>query len=260
MRKSHAESWGVAPRPGAGARSRPPSAQRTLDQAPTRGGRRKGAGRKRGARPNVRHVARPPHSKWVPVHVTLRRAKGLPSLRAERLHNLLKAIIRELGRRVGFRIVHYSVQADHVHLIVEAESNTILSSGMRSFAIRVARLVNSRVLRRRRGHVWGDRYHRRDLGTPPEVRNALVYVLGNGAKHGETKAGQIDPCSSGRWFDGWVNPLPPPEEESPTRPPDTWLLRTGWATVFPGFLFPSEVPKAASGHGKVPGAATRCSA
>jgi REP element-mobilizing transposase RayT len=218
----------------------------TLDEAPTHGGRREGAGRKPGKRPNVRHVTRPAHARWRPVHVTLRRAKGLPSLRAELLHNRIKKAIRET-RREGFRIVHYSVQADHVHLIIEADTEEILTSGMRSFAIRVALDVNKRVLRRRRGRVWGDRYHRRDLGSPPEVRHALVYVLANGAKHGHTTAGQLDPCSSGRWFDGWVMPLAPPEEASPLQPPDTWLLRTGWTNVYPGFLFPSEVPKAARG-------------
>jgi hypothetical protein len=45
----------------------------------------------------------------------------------------------------------------------------------------MARALN-RVLRRS-GRVWGDRYHRRDLATPHEVRHALVYVLDNVKKH-----------------------------------------------------------------------------
>jgi len=79
------------------------------------------------------------------------------------------------------------------------------------------------------------------------VRNALVYVLANGVKHGVVKAGEIDPCSSARWFDGYVTPLPKPEEASPSQPPDTWLLKTGWFHGLPGLHFPSEVPKAARG-------------
>jgi len=47
---------------------------------------------------------------------------------------------------MGFRIVQYSVQADHVHLIVEAENDAVLTNGMRSFAIRFARRVNSEIL------------------------------------------------------------------------------------------------------------------
>jgi putative transposase len=177
--------------------------------------------------------------------VTLRRAKDLPSLRAERLYLLIKRVVREVQAREGFRVVHYSVQADHVHLIIEAESDAILSNGMRSFAIRVARQMNRDVFRRKRGRVWGDRYHRRDLGSPRQVRHALVYVLANGVKHGEIKAGQLDPCSSARWFDGYVTRLEPQTEPSPVKPPNTWLLETGWSKVYPGFLLPTEVPKAA---------------
>jgi hypothetical protein len=76
--------------------------------------------------------------------------------------------------------------------------------------------------------VWGDRYHARALGTPREVRNAIVYVLMNAKKHRRGAVG-LDPCSSAWWFDGWKTPLQ-------TGPPDrpvvelakTWLLKTGW--------------------------------
>jgi putative transposase len=84
----------------------------------------------------------------------LRRAKGLPGFRSERLHGLLKRAIRDT-RRDGFRITHYSVQQDHIHLIAEAEDKAKLSNGMRSFVVRVAMRVNSRILGRRRGRVWG---------------------------------------------------------------------------------------------------------
>ena len=179
------------------------------------------------------------------MHVTLRRVKGLPSLRAERIHNALKEAVRET-RREGFRIAHYSVQHDHVHLIVEAEDERVLSSGMRSFAVRAARRVNKRALPGRRGSLWSGRYHRRDLASPTEVRHALVYVLANGVKHGVVARGTIDPCSSGAWFEGWITPRPAPSEPSPTERPRTWLLREGWSDVFPGFLFPTEIPKPAA--------------
>ena len=142
------------------------------------------------------------------MHVTLRRAKGLPGFRSERLHGLLKRAIRDT-RREGFRITHYSVQQDHIHIIVEAEDKTTLSNGMRSFAVRVAMRVNSRILGRRRGRVWGGRYHRRDLTSPSDVRSALVYVLANHLKHGEYDVGLLDPCSSGPWFTG-CEPTPRP--------------------------------------------------
>jgi putative transposase len=253
--------WGVEPTK---RRKRPKPTQATMATAParrskrtprqlslaevrTRGGPRKGSGRKPkvpGARPNVVHRARPEHPRSLPVHVTLRRAKGLPGFRSERLHGLLKRAIRDT-RREGFRITHYSVQQDHLHIIVEAADKTKLSNGMRSFAVRVAMRVNSRILGRRRGRVWGDRYHRRDLTSPRDVRNALVYVLANHLKHGEYDVGLLDPCSSGPWFTGWSHALEPPSEKTPVQPAVTWVLRKGWSTLGGGGpIRLGEVPSA----------------
>jgi REP element-mobilizing transposase RayT len=229
---------------GASRRSRGEAAtqvQVTLDQARTWGGRRAGAGRKPGPRPNVAHLARPEHAPYVPVLVTLRRANGLPSLRTGRLHDEVKAAVRHT-RREDFRVVHYSVQADHVHLIVEADDSAALTNGMRSFAVRAAMRINRRVLRRPRGHVWGDRYHRRDLRSPRQVRNTLVYVMSNHLKHGETDVGLLDPCSSGPWWEGWIHVLEPPAEPCPVASPTTWLLNGGWQRL--GLLHLGEVPRA----------------
>ena len=177
------------------------------------------------------------------MHVTLRRAKGLPSFRSERLHNLLREAIRET-RREGFRIVHYSLQADHVHIVVEAEDARILSNGMRSFAVRVAMRINRRIFGRRSGRVWGDRYHTHELSSPREVRNTLVYVLKNHVKHGEYDVGPVDPCSSGPWWDGWMQVVNPPLDPSSVEAPTTWLLRRGWRgrNGF-GFIHLGELPR-----------------
>ena len=193
-------------------------------------------------RPNVHHVVRPKHSKWCPVHVTLRRAKGLPSFRTELLHCLMKRAIAD-SQREGFRIVEYSVQADHVHLVIEAESGSALTSGMRSFAVRVAMRVNSRVLRRHRGRVWGDRYHRRDLTSARQVRNALVYCLQNYKKHQRVTSGapRIDLCSSARWFQGWTAIRQHDDGPRPTEQAHTVLLRTAWQKH--GFIHPGEAPR-----------------
>ena len=220
--------------------------QLSFAEVPTGGGPRKGAGRKPkdpSARPNVVHRTRPLHRSELPVHITLRRAKGLPGFRSERLHRLLKEAIRDT-RREGFHITHYSVQQDHLHIVVEADDPTTLTNGMRSFAVRIAMRVNRRILGRRRGRVWGDRYHRRDLPSPRAVRNALVYVLANHLKHGEVDVGLLDPCSSGPWFSGWTHLLEPPSEPSPLEPAQTWVLRGGWITRGGGRIRLGEVPRA----------------
>jgi REP element-mobilizing transposase RayT len=149
-------------------------------------------------------------------------------------------------RREGFRIVQYSVQSDHVHLVIESESAAALTSGMRSFTVRVAMRVNWLLFGRRKGRVWGDRYHRRDLGSPKEVRYALVYVLSNHLKHGHATVGLVDPCSSGPWFNGWMHMRGPPPSDAPSgQPARTWLLDEGWWRRGGGFIHLGERPRAA---------------
>ena len=138
-------------------------------------------------------------------------------------------------------MVHYSIQGNHLHLIVEADDRKALGRGMMSIASRVARAVN-RVLGRT-GAVLRDRYHLRILRTPLEMRRALAYVLLNARKHlgrlGQ-RVGRVDPASSGAWFDGWSyegwqqDPRPPPVAAA-----RSWLARIGWRRH--GLLDPSEV-------------------
>src|SRR5215831_776865 len=171
---------------------------------PTRGGRRRGAGRKAArVRRAVVHAARPEHSKAHPVHVTLRASRRLPSLRRE---VVFLEIRRALGRtaRAWFRLVHFSAQADHLHLLVEADDKSSLSRGLMGLAIRVARAVNRVLLRT--GRVWDDRFHAHPLRSPREVRHAIVYVLMNAKKH-LPGAPNFDPCSSAASFTEWSVPL-----------------------------------------------------
>ena len=220
--------------------------QVSLAHKKTRGGPRPGAGRPPASkRPNVAHRRRAElDGLTVPSHLTMRRAKGLPSLRSERLANLIRAAIK-LSQSAGFRVVHYSIQADHLHLIVEAGDKALLSKGMRSFAIRVALLINRRIFNRRAGKVWGDRYHRHDLPSPLEVRNALVYVLNNHLKHGVVDEGLVDPKSSAPWFKGFMHRRqPPPDTPDVAENARTWVLDEGWIRAFPGFIHIGEVPKA----------------
>jgi hypothetical protein len=131
---------------------------------------------------------------------------------------------REPGR---FRVVHFSVQEDHVHFILEADAHPALMLGIQGLAIRCALAVNRAA--RRRGKVWSGRYHAHPLRSPSEVRRALAYVLLNFRKHLRAGPG-IDPFSSGRWFDGWAhaNVMRRPATPRPVSLPRTWLLATGW--------------------------------
>lgn len=191
----------------------------------TWGGRRPGAGRKpAGPRPRVRHRSRSPHAARHPLLVTLRAVPGLPSLRSSRVFFALR---HSLGASscTSFRIVQFTAQSNHVHLLAEADSASALARGMQGLGVRLARAAN-RMLGRC-GRVWSDRYHARTLRTPAEVRNALVYVLMNGRKHGVTGRG-IDTCSSGPWFDGWRDAIELRPGPAPVARARTWLLGVGW--------------------------------
>jgi putative transposase len=207
----------------------------------TWGGARKGAGRKPGSgRRSTPHRARPPHRTYHPVHLTLRARAGLPSLRRPPVYRVVQACIASASSS-RFRIVQFSVQHDHLHLLVEASEATALSSGARGLAIRTARQLNRHL--GRHGRVWGDRYHTRAMTTPTEVRNAMVYVLMNIKKHNPVACDGVDPCSSAPWFDGFVpgrGPVPS-RDPPPVRPPRTWLASRGWRRR--GLIHPREYPR-----------------
>jgi len=100
--------------------------------APRRwGGRREGAGRKPGPRPAVRHLSRAHFRKPLPAHVTLRVRSDLPSLRTGRVVREIERTFEAGCERPGFRLVHYSLQGNHAHLIVEAQDRDALGRGGR---------------------------------------------------------------------------------------------------------------------------------
>ena len=204
-----------------------------LELIPDKPPRRRAGGRKP-TRPGtwVKHRARPYHDRHTPLHVTLRVTRAVGSLRRLHLARVIGQAFRDAAgdaqRTRTFRVVHFSIQPDHLHLVVEATSKTALARGMQGLASRLARRINRAV--GRNGTVFRDRYHRTDLKTPTQVRNAVAYVLLNYRKHDPTTPLHhgLDPCSSARWFDGWLTPPPPDLEPPPTAPPRTFLLRTGW--------------------------------
>jgi REP element-mobilizing transposase RayT len=226
-----------------------------------RGGKRKNAGRKPTRRGTwVRHKARPWHDQNHPVHITLRVRRGIPNLRGLSLAKTITGSLRRAAqapdapraeRRRTFRVVHYSIQPNHLHLIVEATSKTALARGMQGLASVLARRVNRKL--RRRGALFGDRYHAHTLASPTEVRNAIVYVIKNYEKHpdpipdrGTEPQEGIDPCSSSRWFGGWAQPAEPTDLAPPVAEPRTWLLSTSWKRA--GLVARHERPSGALGH------------
>ena len=198
------------------------------------GERRKGAGRKKDPNSGVPHLRRAPLAARFPVHVTMKLRRGLPKLRRKACYRVLATAFAQARERPGrlengrFRLVHYSIQNDHLHLIVEAKDRPSLSRGLQGLAIRIARGLNR--LWHRKGKVFADRYHDHILRTPREVRNALRYVLQNARRHLQHfKKRRPDPFSSGPWFDGWRDFTDDGRlGTAPLATARTWLLKKGW--------------------------------
>ncbi len=169
----------------------------------------------------------------------MRAREGLPSFRSDQL--LLEAMLSSIAasQKDAFRVVHFSIQSNHLHLIVEATNENALSRGMQGLSIRMARAAH-----RALGHggtVFEDRYHAHQLRTPRETRAALLYVLQNWAKHG--RGGDYDPQSSALSFDGWAVPPPEAGNGSIVAKGHTWLVTIGWRRY--GLLQPDEKPGSA---------------
>jgi REP element-mobilizing transposase RayT len=82
-----------------------------------------------------------------------------------------------------FRLIHFSIQHNHLHLIVEASSRAALSAGMNTLAAAAARAINASL--GRTGKVFECRYHATAITAPRQARNALAYVLNNWRRHKE---------------------------------------------------------------------------
>lgn len=202
----------------------------------TWGGKRKGAGRKpRGEQACVSRRARPKLAARFPVHVSMKLRDDIGNLKKDqRFVQIEKALVAVKIHRDSFRVVHYCLQSNHLHLVCEAKNAESLSRGLQGLAIRIARGLNGHL--KRKGKVFADRYYARILKTGREVKNVLAYVLHNSRSHALRKRrshalDRMEPFTSAPEFDGWSKrPTlrwrrtgPPPVCE-----PHTWLLFTGW--------------------------------
>ncbi len=213
------------------------------------GGKRVGAGRKaHGRKHDAPHRQRPELSSEHPVHVVMRVPRRYLRLRTGETYGSVRRVLpRYLGRE-DFRVVHVSIQHNHLHFIVEASDRRALTHGMQSLAINLARRINRDL--RRRGKVFEFRYHATQIRTTWHARNALAYVLNNWRRHredfhnGRLRAAALDPYSSGLAFRGWTRgqrfAIPRGYGPLDVSAPTTWLLRIGWLRH--GYIDPHELP------------------
>src|SRR3954463_9427125 len=186
----------------------------------TWGGTRRGAGRKqKAARKSVPHRPRRPFRRGV-LHVTTPLRAEVWNLRSHRCFRALRRAFAGGCARFGFRLVHFSVQGNHVHTIVEAPDAVALGRAMKGLEVRMARALNK--VMSRRGPVFADRYHALLLRSPRQGAHAGRYVLENWRIHASrdqrpVPAG-IDPWCSIAHLDA----TPPLVAHA-----EWWMLRVG---------------------------------
>jgi REP element-mobilizing transposase RayT len=224
-----------------------------------RGGKRRGAGRPpKGQRAGSPHKARPTLDARYPVHVVLRTVRAVGNLRRRCVYQALREATLTTALRENFRIVQLSIQRTHIHLLVEANDERALASGMQGFQISAAKHLNAAISKgkpgpRRRGAVFPDRYHAEVITSPRQARHALSYVMNNWRKHEEDQrvpmsTWTIDWFSSAVTFTGWAEYGDAallwrgPETYDPliVYQPRTWLLKEGWKKA--GTISCREVP------------------
>lgn len=230
-------------------------APRTKPDEPGRGGARPGAGRPKltAADRAKRGPRREPHAKrarvrsYQPQHVVLRSNYAINTFRKDEvLEAIGEAAFAVAKHEDTFRIVEFSLQDSHIHLIVEAEDNAAMARGMKAFAGAASKHINALISRRRgerrRGSVFRDRYYVVALTTPRQVRNTLAYVLNNWRHHGADRGSRalIDRYSSAINFHYWKERAGLPRFQTPSGYfgpmmawPRTYLLKELWHAKYP---------------------------
>ena len=178
----------------------------------------------------------------------LRTCEGVPRLRQRRVYEAIRVVLAHFVNGKDFRIVHISIQNNHLHLIVEAANEDRLRHGMASFAIRAARAINRAL--GRKGRVFKFRYKAKQIRTREYARNVIAYVLNNWRRHNEDlyeRGGYrqvFDTYSSAFSFNGWSEkPRGKPRsfEPLPVSAPRTSLLASDWQWY--GLVTPYEVKR-----------------
>jgi len=197
----------------------------------------KNAGRKpKGKRAGERHEKRAEIDPRCPQHAVLRVGADVKWLRTEKAYRAVRrALVAVLDRGETFRIVHISVQGNHIHLLCEASDKSAMAKGMQAFGISAAKHLNR--VHGHSGTVFPDHYHVEPIDSVRQACHTLSYVLNNWRKHKQDGRGlfdgRIDPFSSGVLFEGWKErtqavTVPEGFEAPRVSAAQTWYLTKGY--------------------------------
>jgi REP element-mobilizing transposase RayT len=129
----------------------------------------------------IYHRSRPDLPAGKPVHITIKADKNfVPNLRNKILYKEIRASFKR-ARLLGIRIIHFSVQRDHIHFLIEAQNKTQLGQSMRVLSISLTKRL-SQVLKKKI-KALKTRYHLHILESLKEINNVANYIKNNGQKH-----------------------------------------------------------------------------
>ena len=107
-------------------------------------------------------------------HIVHRCHKKEFLLKFKRDRNRLKHWLFEAKKRFGLSVLNYTITSNHIHLLVEGNSQQSIASSMQLVAGRTAQEFNR--CKNRKGAFWEDRYHATAVGTDQNLMQCLVYI------------------------------------------------------------------------------------
>lgn len=152
---------------------------------------------KRAGRPStkdigIRHTKRLVFNLPSAFHITIKVRDNKADIKNKRILQSLHHAIKR-ARLQGVRVLHFTLEYNHVHLVIESSNHKELHKGMQAFGISLAKKINK--LKNLKGTVYKNRYHQKLLKSRSEFKNAVQYVFGNGVKH-KRASSKLDPFNS----------------------------------------------------------------
>ncbi|MBC7430062.1 MAG: transposase [Bacteriovorax sp.] len=152
---------------------------------------------KRAGRPaindrGIRHIRRDRITKPTSMHLTIKVREYKADIKSKRiLRALHHAIIR--ARLKKLKVIHYTLEYNHVHLLVEASDHKVMHRGMQALGISLSKSINK--IKCLKGTVYKHRYHLKRLTSTQQLKNVLHYIFNNGIHHKRTSS-ILDPYNS----------------------------------------------------------------
>ena len=140
----------------------------------------KRAGRKPIHDKGIRHIRRERFERESSFHITIKVREDKSDLQNKMILKALHHAIMK-ARAKSLKVIHYTLEYNHIHMLVEAFNQEQLSNCMQSFGVTLAKMINK--VKFKKGGVYKHRYHLRRLISVMELKNVLKYIFNNGIKH-----------------------------------------------------------------------------